>query len=234
MHSSTVATGRGERGAQTRGAGDRAASAWTRRPAPWGTTGSSASRRQTHRVGDQAMGACDPNSSSGATARRAHRGTSSRAGNRAARASRPGLRRRLALRPKAASWRVEAPCRYRARVLSPGGTLARARATESARSSDGFGGSCGQPREKPTIRTEVVAGQRAALRGHEHGVSEEGAKARAGGRSGDATPGCSRDRYAGDGLFARSRTAKARGGRRRERRSRVSCDRPRAVRTWRR
>jgi len=44
------------------------------------------------------------------------------------------------------------------------------------------------------VPNRLIARQRAVSWGHEHGDLEEGSKARAGGRSGDATPGFSRER----------------------------------------
>jgi hypothetical protein len=55
------ANGRRERGAQTRGAGNRVAGAWTRRNDLAGHRGLGSSRRQTHRVGNHAVRACDTN-----------------------------------------------------------------------------------------------------------------------------------------------------------------------------
>jgi len=104
-------------------------------PISWGTADSASSRKQTHRVGNQAVRACDTNS----FAWRKPCGESvvgrvGRSGNRAARSSET---KSLFGKPEGGSVvRTESPCRYRARVTMSGGTRAKVRATESARARE--------------------------------------------------------------------------------------------------
>lgn len=192
-NSSTVQPAEGSVWRRIRRAGNRVTDEWTRRTCPVGHYGV---------VADAKMSSSRGQPCGGKVATQTHRvaqpcgesvvGWGSRLGNWTANLS--GQSHCFWVTDFGGSVvKMESPCRYRARVRKSAGRAGR----EGQPDRRAFGkqsSSRGQPREEWRILNRLIARQRAVSWGHEHGDLEEGSKARAGGRSGDATPGFSWER----------------------------------------